>query len=196
MLPVPVPVIGHSTIDPQTLTDRSDSVSFSLGHCAHKVLLMFSKSFCFPLSCGSSVIKSRCPSKSDFLGIPSSFAGFPGWEVRCGGQNLHNSVRTSLILLFSSLWVTHPMGMEFDFIMIAPLLPSRCCFSFVLGCGVSFLGGCQHPPVNGCSTAGCDFGVLTREDELMFFHLTIFGLNLHMTIFENRAPWFKSTFRL
>ena len=34
MLPVPVPVIGHSTIDPQTLTDRSDSVSFSLGAAA------------------------------------------------------------------------------------------------------------------------------------------------------------------
>ena len=184
-----------STTDPQTLTGRSDSVSFSLVHCTHKVLLMSSKSFCFPLSCGSSVIKSHCPSKSDFLGILSFFAGFPSWEIRCGGYNLYNSVRTSLILLFSSLWVTHPMGMGFDFIMIAPLLPSNCCFSLVLGCGLSFLGGRQHPPVNGCSTAGCDFGVLTGEDELMFFHFTIFGLNLHTAIFENRALCFKSTVR-
>ena len=29
--------------------------------------------------------------------------------------------------------------MGFDFIVIAPLLPSRCGFSFVFGCGVSFL---------------------------------------------------------
>ena len=29
--------------------------------------------------------------------------------------------------------------MGFDFIMIVPLLPSHCSFSFVFGCGVSFL---------------------------------------------------------
>ena len=29
--------------------------------------------------------------------------------------------------------------MGFDFIVIAPLLPSHCGFSFVFGCGVSFL---------------------------------------------------------
>ena len=29
--------------------------------------------------------------------------------------------------------------MGFDFIMIVPLLPSHCGFSFVFGCGVSFL---------------------------------------------------------
>ena len=43
------------------------------------------------------------------------------------------------INLFSSLWVTHPAVMGFDFIVIAPLLPSHCGFSFVFGCGVSFL---------------------------------------------------------
>ena len=29
--------------------------------------------------------------------------------------------------------------MGFDFIVIAPLLPAHCGFSFVFGCGVSFL---------------------------------------------------------
>ena len=33
------------------------------------------------------------------------------------------------------------VGMEFDFIMIVPLLPSYCGFFFVFGCGVSFLVG-------------------------------------------------------
>ena len=41
--------------------------------------------------------------------------------------------------MFSSLWDTHPVVMGFDFIVIAPLLLSHCGFSFVFGCGVSFL---------------------------------------------------------
>ena len=37
-------------------------------------------------------------------------------------------------------FVSHPLGVVgFDFILIAPLLPSHCGFSFVFGCGVSFL---------------------------------------------------------
>ena len=43
---------------------------------------------------------------------------------------------------------------------ILPLLPSCWRFTFALGRGVSFFGGFQHPPVNGCSTASCDFGSL------------------------------------
>ena len=56
------------------------------------------------------------------------------------------------------------MGMEFDFTVIVPLLPSRCSF-FVFGYGVSLFGGFQCPPVDGCSTASCDFGALTGGDE-------------------------------
>ena len=43
-----------------------------------------------------------------------------------------------MVLLFSSVWVIHLVGMEFDFIMIVPLLPSRCGFSFIVRHGVSF----------------------------------------------------------
>ena len=48
------------------------------------------------------------------------------------------------------LRVTHLAGMGFDFIVIAPLLPSHWGFFFVFGCGVSFFGGFWRPPVNGC----------------------------------------------
>ena len=65
---------------------------------------------CFPQSCGSPVVKSHQPSRSDSLGIPSPFVGSPGWEAWYGVQNLHSNGRTSLVLLFSSLWVTHPVG--------------------------------------------------------------------------------------
>ena len=49
------------------------------------------------------------------------------------------------------------------------LLPSCCGFSFALGHGVSFLGGIQHSPVDGCSVASCNFGVFIGEDERTSF---------------------------
>ena len=57
--------------------------------------------------------------------------------------------------------------------VISPLLPSCWGFSFALGCGVSFFGGIQYSPFNGCSAAGCNFGVLTGEDEPMSFNSAI-----------------------
>ena len=47
---------------------------------------------------------------------------------------------------------------------ISPLLLSCWGFSFALGCGVSFFGGVQHSPVDGCSAASCNFGVLAGEE--------------------------------
>ena len=55
--------------------------------------------------------------------------------------------------------------------MILPLLPSCWGFSFALGCGV-FFGGIEHSPVNSCSAASCNFGLLT-EDECTFLYSTI-----------------------
>ena len=52
--------------------------SFPLGPGMHKILFVPSNGFCFPQSCGSSVIKSHCLSKLDSLGIPSLFARSPG----------------------------------------------------------------------------------------------------------------------
>ena len=115
-------------------------------------------SLCFPQSCGSFKIKSHRPSRWDSLGIPSPFVGSPGWEAWSRGQNFHNNGRTSLVLLFSSLWVTHLAGMGLDFIMTMALLLSCCNFFFVFVHRVFVFGRFQHPPVNGCSTASCNFG--------------------------------------
>ena len=49
--------------------------------------------------------------------------------------------RNSLVLLFSCLWVAHPADIGFDFIIIEPLLPSFCGFSFVFEVRVSFFVG-------------------------------------------------------
>ena len=57
--------------------------------------------------------------------------------------------------------------MGFNFIMIESLLPS-CCGFFVFGCGVSFFGGFQHPPFDGCSTTSCNCDALTGGDGRIF----------------------------
>ena len=79
-----------------------------------------------------------------------SLCGMPGWEAWHGAQNHHNSGRTSLVILFSSLWVTLLAGMGFDFIMIAPLLPFHCGFFFVFGWGLSLLVGSTVLLLKGC----------------------------------------------
>ena len=55
---------------------------------------------------------------------------------------------------------------------ISSLLPSFWGSSFALGCGVSFFGGMQHSPVDGCSAASCNFKVLI-EDECTSFYFAI-----------------------
>ena len=70
--------------------------------------------------------------------------------------------------------VSHPpASMGFDFIMIVPLLPSCCGFFFVFGLRLSFFGGFQHPPVDSCSIASCNFGALTGGDERTYFYSAI-----------------------
>ena len=42
-----------------------------------------------------------------------------------------------------------------------------------LDVGYLFLGRFQHPPIDGCPTASCDFGVLEGADELISFYSAI-----------------------
>ena len=63
--------------------------------------------------------------------------------------------------------------MGFDFIMVTVLLQSRCGFFFVFGCGISFIGGFQCPPVDGCSTVSCCFGAFAGGDEHTCFYSAI-----------------------
>ena len=57
--------------------------------------------------------------------------------------------------------------------VILSLLPSCLGFSLALGLGVSFYGGIQHSPVDDCSEVGCNFAVLTGEDECISFYSAI-----------------------
>ena len=69
--------------------------------------------------------------------------------------------------------------MGFDFIVIVSHLLSCCSFFFVFGCGVSYFVGFQCPPVDGCSTASCNFVVLTGGDECASFYSAILLLSLN-----------------
>ena len=136
-------------------------------------------SLCFHQSCASPIIKSHWPSRSDSLGIPSPFVRAPGWEASRGAQNLHNSGKTSLVLLFSGLWVTHLAGMGFDFIVIVLLLLSRGFLSLDMG---DFFWWFPCPPVNDCSTTSYDSGPLKGGDEFTSFYFAI--LNQKPTFFS------------
>ena len=96
------------------------------------------------------------------------------------GARTFNSGRTSLVLFFFSLWVACLASMGFDFIVIAPLLPSRCDYSFVPEPEVSLFDGFQCPPIDGHSTASCDFGGFAGEDEHTSFYSTILNQSLHI----------------
>ena len=126
-----------------------------------KILFVPSKTrVCFPQSSGRPIIKSYWPRRPDSLRIPSPFAVSPDWEAWRGVQNIHNSARTSLVLLFFSLSVTYPAGVWFDFIVIAPSYRLTAAASLSLDMGY-FFGEFQGPPVDGCPTASCNSGAFT-----------------------------------
>ena len=95
-------------------------------------------SLCFPESCGAPELKPPCPSKSDVVWAPPP-------NVRlCSLTRAQNSDlcgRTSVIQLFSSLCVNHPVDIGFDYIMKSSPLPFCYGFFFAFGFRVSFSVG-------------------------------------------------------
>ena len=102
--------------------------------------------------------------------------------------------------------------------MILPFLLSCWGFSFAVGCEVSFSGGIQHSPVDGCSAASCNLEFLQErmsahpstpssslvagkdlrqkekwaaEDKMFRWHHRLNGLNLSKLkeIVEDRGFW-------
>ena len=134
--PHPLPT---SKEDPLVLAGRSFSISyevtaFFLVHarpcgCPPRM------EFLFLQSCGIPALKPCCPSKSESLGDPPTIDRPQVCEAWHGDQDFHSYGRTSMVSIFSSLWVTHLAGVGFYFIMITPLLLSYCGFFFVLDKG-------------------------------------------------------------
>lgn len=99
------------------------------------------------------------------------------WGAWHGARNTLSCVRTSVIKLFSSLWVR-----------ICNLIISQVWLSyhfvgllFVFGYRISFLKG-SNLIIHGCLAISCDFGVLVRGDGLKvcFLHHLVFS-HIHNT---------------
>ena len=131
------PLLTRTSLrNPLTLAGRSGSIpvgSLFLSFVSWGMILFLPSKSGVSVSPSprSPAVKSLWPSKPDSLGILSPFVRSPVWENGCVAQNLHNSGKTSLVLFSSSLWLAYLVGMGFDFIIIFPLLPSHCGFSFV-----------------------------------------------------------------
>ena len=83
------PLLTHiSSRDSWTFTGKSGSLSYGVTASFSCVLVCIRFCLCppsmFPQSCGSSMIQSHCPSKSNSLGVLSLFARSPGWGICCG----------------------------------------------------------------------------------------------------------------
>ena len=74
---------------------------------------------------------------------------------------------------------SHRVGHDWSDLAAAAAL-SCWSFSFALGHGISFFGRIQHFPVDGCSAAGGNFGVLAGEDERTSFYSAILKLSKYI----------------
>ena len=165
--------------------------SFLLGPGAHKVLFVPSKSL-FSQSCISFwwlyggvngdllqeglyhtqvyCTQSPCPCGRPLLTHTSAEdtqtlkGRFGSVSVGCPGAHK--------VLFEPSKHLWRVWGLSLN--VILPLLPSCWGFSFAPGHGLSFFGGIQCSPVDGCSAASCNFWVLSGEDECTSFHSAIF----------------------
>ena len=134
--------------------------------------------------------------------LPDPQAGKPDLGLKTFTTSL--VARTSSVPLFSCLWVAHPAGMGFYFIMIVPLLPSHCSFSFIAEHGVSFLVGplgfpggasgkeptCQYRRHKRCRRHETQVPSLGGEDPLEE------GMATHSSIPAWRIPWSEEPDRL
>ena len=197
-LPVlPTPLTRAPPGDPPTLAGGSGSVS--CGGTAPLLWVLVHAVSCVPPSLESllpPVLWKSCNQillafKVRFPGDSQPLCQSPGWGACCGVQNLHNSARTSLVLLFSSLWVTHQWVWDLILSWLCLSYCLTCSFFFVFGCGLSFFGGFQHPPVDGHAAAGCDFGALGDGNECTSFYSTILNQNTVLFFFHTKCLLFS-----
>ena len=97
-----------------------------------------------------------------------------------------------MIYSFSSLWLSHPVGVGFNFIVIAPLLPS--CLSLDVGYLFWYFPTFFFFLVNGCSSVSGGFHTFVRKDELIFFDFAILQAKTsHNLIAKSEKTFFLPT---
>ena len=183
-----------STGDPLTLSGRYFSVSWSITASFLWVLLWTRFCLYSPRveSLFSPVLWKSCNQISLALKVSQTL-----WEFlvslldpQAGKPylNLHNRNMCTFTTVREPLW--------FIFLQFVGHLPSGCviwlyhdcallqsCWSFFFSLDTEYLfsGRFQHPPVNDCSTASCDFGGLTG-DECTSFYSVILNQSLFVVL--------------
>ena len=107
--------------------------------------------------------------------FPSPFVRSPGWEAWSGVQNLYNNGRTSLGLLFSSLWVTPPpsaRGIWFyhDYAPSTVLVQLLCLWTWIIFFWWVPASSCWS---TCCSTANCNHAALRGYDHMSFYSIIL-----------------------
>ena len=115
--------------------------SFPLSRCLQDFVCALQDWSLFPPALWKSCNQIPLAFKVRFPGDSTFFCWVPRLESLRWVLNLHNCGRTSLVLLFSSLWVTHLVGMWFDFIVIASSYDLTAASSLSLDMGYLFLVG-------------------------------------------------------
>ena len=211
ILSAPNPAAGHCWPTPLLETPGHSRASLghflvgsllrtrALGRGLHKVLSVPSNSR-FPQSCVSSgspmvglMVKSSkkayatpraaaprapAPVAGHCWLKPQTLKGRSG-SVSVGSPGAHK------VVFEPSKWLWQVWGLIL--FRILPLLPSCWGFSFALGHEVSFLGGIQHSPLDGCSVGSCNFGVLNRIrwTHILLLHvLDSYILNIFTVLFQ------------
>ena len=94
-----------------------------------------------------------------------------------GSEPSHQWENFSGIIVFQ--FVGFPSGRDgIYFYCVWEPPASRCSFFFVFGHVTSLFGGLQSPPLDGCSTASCDFVALAWGDKCMSFYFAILNQKL------------------
>lgn len=90
---------------------------------------MYALDLCAPFRCGVSISPSPVESYDQItVAFIVRFSGGPSSHCqtsRCEGQDFRFYGETSVVQLFSHLWVTDLSGLRFDFIVITPHLLSH-----------------------------------------------------------------------
>ena len=112
--------------------------------------------------------------KVRFPGDSQAFSWIPRLGNLTWGSEHSQWWENLIVIIFSSLWVTHLAGMGFDCIMVLPFQPSPYGSSFSLNMQYLFLAGrFQRPPIDSSSTASCIFGTLAGGDKWTSFYFAI-----------------------
>ena len=179
------PLLTHtSTGDPPTLAGGFGSVSCGVTSpflwivvCTKSCLCPLRLESLFPLVLWKSYNQIPLAFKVRFPGDPQSLYQIPRLGSLTWGSE--SSQWENFLGIIVMWFVSHPPGGYGIWFYCDCALPVVLLwFLLCLWTGVSFYSGFQHPSLDGCSTASCNFGALAGGGERMSFYSVILNQSI------------------